>query len=154
MTEITRTLMFAVVAGVSVLVAVITHFIARPTPIEGFEKVGQEFYQDFEDPSEVTTLRVAAFVEDMASNKEFKVEFRDGNWRIPSHHGYPADAEDRLEKTAASVIGITRGALESRLESEYEKYGVIDPIDEDSTALKGRGQRITLSKSDGTVLAD
>ena len=154
MTETMRTLMFAVVAGVSVLVAVVTHFIARPTPIEGFEKVGQEFYPDFEDPNEATTLRVAAFVEDTASNKEFKVEFKEGNWRIPSHHDYPADAEDRLGKTAASVIGITRGALESRLESEYEKYGVIDPIDEDSTALKGRGQRITLNKADGTVLAD
>ena len=154
MTETMRTMTFAVVAGVSVLVAVVTHFIARPTPIEGFEKVGQEFYPDFEDPNEATTLRVAAFVEDTASNKEFKVEFKEGSWRIPSHHDYPADAEDRLGKTAASVIGITRGALESRLESEYEKYGVIDPIDEDSTALKGRGQRITLNKADGTVLAD
>jgi hypothetical protein len=144
---------FVIVAGVSVAVAAVTHKLTEPKPLEGFEKVGQEFYPDFTNANDAKALRVVAYDEDTAAVSEFSVEFKDGVWRIPSRHNYPADAEDRLSKTAASVIGITRGAMISRRESDFEKYGVIDP-DDKGTTLKGRGQRITLTKQDGSVLAD
>ena len=82
------------------------------------------------------------------------MEFKDGVWKIPSHHDYPADAEDELAETAASLVGVVRGALESRRKSDHERFGVIDPLDESNTNLKGRGQRLTLSKEGGAPLVD
>ena len=154
MSNATRTIIFAAVAAVSATLAAATHYFNRPVPLEGFELVGEEFYPEFTDPSEAKSLRVAAYNPDTASIKEFNVEFKDGRWRIPSHHYYPADAQDRLAKTAASVIGIQRGALVTRSAADHERLGVVDPLSENATELKGRGKRITLLGSGDVVLAD
>jgi len=149
-----RTMMFVVAAGASVAVAAVTHFASQPNEPEGYEKVGTEFYADFQDPNEATDLRVVSYSEDTADIRTFEVQFKDGLWLIPSHHDYPADGADRLAKTAASIIGIQRGALVSRRESEFGKFGVVDPMSDDMTLLKGRGSRVTLSKGEDQILAD
>lgn len=154
MTETKRTVIFVGVAALSLGAATITHFSARPKPSGEYEKVGTEFYPDFADPADAQSLRVVVFNEETATVKPFTVEFKDGRWRIPSHHDYPADGKDRLARTAASIIGIRRDGLQSRRESDHARYGVVTPDSEDVTDLKGRGQRITLTKADGTVLAD
>jgi len=154
MKESNRTLVYVAVAAASVGLAFATRYATEPAPLAEFVNVGEPFYPTFENPNEAKSLEVIAYNEDTATIKDFRVEFKDGLWRIPSHHDYPADAEDRLSNTAASVIGIERGTLVGRRESDYERFGVIDPLNEDTTALKGRGQRITLAKENGEVLAD
>ena len=153
--ESARTLIYATVAAAAVGGAWVTHYMSQPTPVAGFERVGEDFFEAFEDPTLAKSLKVVAFDEDTASVREFEVKQQaSGEWVIPSRHDYPADGEDRLAKTAASIIGIKRGALASRYEDDYENYGVIDPEDEDGSKLTGRGQRITLKDNDGEVLAD
>jgi hypothetical protein len=154
MNETKRTLIFVAVAVVSVGAASASYYVTRPRPDAESKVLGTEFYPEFQDPTTAQVLRVVAYDDKTASVKEFKVEYKDGKWRIPSHHNYPADAKDRLAQTAASIIGVTRGSLVSRRKSDQARYGVVDPDDSDATVLKGRGQRITLSKNDGTVLAD
>jgi hypothetical protein len=154
MKEIQRTLLYVAVAAASIGLAVGMTWWTAPRTLEGYEQVGAAFYPDFTDPNEAKSLRVVAYSEDVASARIFDVEYKDGYWRIPSRHNYPADAEDQLAKTASSVIGIDRGALMSRRNADHEQYGVVDPLDDSAASLEGRGQRITLSKADGTVLAD
>lgn len=154
MKESTRTLAFVIVAAASAALAGGIHYATRPAPITEAADIGKEFYPEFQNSNDAKSLRLVAFDEDTATYKEFAVEFKDGLWRIPSHHNYPADAEDRLANTAASVIGIKKEGLIGRRESEWERLGVIDPLDESSPSLKGRGQRITLTKEDGSVLCD
>jgi hypothetical protein len=115
-------------------------------------KVGESFFKDF-NPAEATSIRVIGYDEAKATSRSFGVKFENGKWTIPSHHNYPADGADRLAKTAASAKGIKREELASSSPQNHEQLGVIDPLDEDKTKLKGRGQRITLSKGD-TVLVD
>jgi hypothetical protein len=152
--ETNRTLIYIGVAIVSVGAASLTHFVTRPRPDAEYQGVGGEFYKDFTDPTAAQVLRVVAYDKDTASVKIFKVDYRDGKWRIPSHHDYPADGKDRLARTAASVIGTSKNALVSRNKSQQVKYDVVDPEDPDPTILSGRGQKITISKNDGTVLAE
>ena len=154
MNEAKRTLIFAIAAGASVAMATVTHYASRPSAPAVYENLGEAFYPDFDDPIDARSLRVVAYDDATAEVRQFNVEFKDGRWRIPSHHNYPADGEERLAKTAASVIDVTRGALQSRRESDHEHYGVIDPLSEDVAQLRGRGQRITLNEEDGSVLAD
>jgi hypothetical protein len=154
LSETNRTLVYVGVAVLSIGAASLTHYATRPKPDTEYEGVGQEFYPEFQDPTAAQMLRVVAYDKDTASVKQFKVEYKDGKWRIPSHHDYPADGKDRLARTAASVIGTARTALKSRLKSQQAQYEVVDPEDTDATILTGRGQKITIAKSDGTVLAE
>ncbi|WP_417384524.1 hypothetical protein [Gimesia sp.] len=154
MNETTRTLTFAGIAAVALVAAYFTDRASQPVQLTGYENVGKEFYPDFTDPTQARSLRVVSYNEDLATLKVFNVEFKNGSWIIPSHHDYPADAEDELAETATSLVGVVRGALESRRKSDHERFGVIDPLDDSNTNLKGRGQRLTLSKEGGAPLVD
>ncbi len=66
----------------------------------------------------------------------------------------PADGEDRLAKTARTLIGVKRGAVASRVAADHERFGVVDPLGESTDTLKGRGQRLTLMKESDIPVAD
>lgn len=154
MNESVRTLAFVAIAAVSIVVAIVAAPTTALKPVElGEHEVGKEFYPGFKDPNEPTSLRVVSFNEAQAISKMFSVELKDGVWTIPSHHNYPADGLDRLAKTSASAIGIKKDELRTTNPQDFAELGVVDPLDDDTTKLKGRGQRITLSK-DTNVLMD
>ncbi len=140
--------------GVAVVLLILA-FITAPDKItsEAFLDQGEEFFPDFTDPNEATTLEVIEYDESTASAKPFKVTFDGKVWTIPSHHDYPADGKDRLARTAAGVIGIKKDDFRTSSVADHEALGVIDPMDE-TASLEGRGQRITLKGSNGNVLAD
>ncbi len=153
MQESNRTLVFIGAALVSLAVAAATHWSTQPASLAEFSDVGEPFYPDFEDPNVATGLRVAAYNDDAAKVDVFDVEFKEGLWRIPSHHNYPADGEEQLSKTAASIVGITRGAIASTSPDDFKRLGVLDPLDQSLTGTEGRGDRITLLEGDN-ILAD
>lgn len=129
----------------------------RPAPIKEFGRVGEEFYANFVDPTLATSLEVFVFDADTVQPKEFRVERLDnGRWVIPSHHNYPADAEEQLAKTASSVIGIKRGAMVTRWAADHARYGVVNPRQDSLTVdeVDGVGQRLILRGEDESVLAD
>ena len=37
--------------------------------------------------------------------------FKDKKWVIPSHYNYPADAKDRLSKTSAALMDLTKDTI-------------------------------------------
>ncbi|WP_437226984.1 DUF4340 domain-containing protein [Planctomicrobium sp. SH661] len=153
MTQTVKTLIFVAVAAASVAVAASTYYSNKPADIADFSDVGDEFYPGFNDPSIATALRVAAYNEATGKTEIFKVENKDGLWRIPSHHNYPADGKESLAKTAASMIGVVREALVERTKSAQKRYDVLDPLDTELSGTEGRGDRITLYKGD-EVLVD
>lgn len=153
MNESTRTIAYVVTATAALLIA----WFATPrvdiSPQElAAANLGKWFYADFTNPREPTAIRVVTYNEEKATSKVFAVEFKNGLWTIPSHHNYPADGADRLARTAASVVGVTRDELKSTSAEDHEQLGVIDPLSSDSSKLKGRGQRITLSKGEETLV--
>jgi hypothetical protein len=109
---------------------------------------------DFTDPNTARTLEVVDWDEATGAAIPFKVTFEGGRWTIPSHHGYPADGKDRLAKTAAGLIGITKDDFRTDNTVDHEACGVLDPLDTSSQSLKGRGRRVTIKGDNGKVLAD
>jgi hypothetical protein len=142
-------------AGVALVLAVIAWAVSpgRVTP-EAFMDQGELFFPEFTDPNQATSLEVIEFDQNAGTAKPFKVEFKNGRWTIPSHHGYPADGQDRLAKTAAGVIDIRKDDFRTNLVADHEACGVIDPLDAESLSLTGRGNRVTLRGSNGETLAD
>ncbi|HET6277798.1 MAG TPA: DUF4340 domain-containing protein, partial [Candidatus Polarisedimenticolia bacterium] len=94
------------------------------------------------------------FDEETAAAAPFQVTFKDGRWTIPSHHDYPADGKDRLAQTAAGVIGIRKDDFRTDNVADHEACGVLDPLDEGTASLMGRGKRVTLRGENDQTLAD
>jgi hypothetical protein len=115
---------------------------------------GQLFYPGFTDPQLPKVIEVVDYDEAMATARPLKVEYKNHKWSIPSHYGYPADAEERLAKTAAALIDLKKDAIVSDRTEDQAAYGVIDPLDQNATSLTGRGKRVTLRDTNGGVLAD
>lgn len=152
-----RTIVFVVGAVFCLAVTGIIEWASRPAAIEEYGRVGQEFYPEFTDPTKATSLEVYAFDPEKVLPLEFRVQQLDnGRWVIPSHHNYPADAEDRLADTAASIIGIDRGALVTRWPADHAEYGVVNPKQESLAVgdVEGVGKRLTLTGEGDTILAD
>lgn len=152
-----RTITFAAIAGICLVVTGIVEWSRQPAEIEEFGKVGEEFYPDFTDPTRATSLEVYAIDTENVKPVEFRVEqLPNGRWVIPSHHDYPADAEEQLAKTAASIIGVERDAMVTRWESDHSEFQVVNPKQEAFEAgdVEGVGKRIILRGEDDVVLAD
>jgi Domain of unknown function (DUF4340) len=148
--KLTKTL-----AGAAGLLAIVTLATApRNVTPSAFVDQGESFFPDFKDPNEATTLEVVDFDADTAAAKPFKVTNDHGRWTIPSHHGYPADGKDRLAKTAAGIITIKKDEYRTDNVADQEALGVIDPLDEKATSLRGRGKRVTVKGENDKVLAD
>jgi hypothetical protein len=155
MNETAKTLAFAGVALVTLAAASLATWLPDwRGPGAGFDDQGEAFFPAFAeavdaDPLAAKVLEVVSYDEDTAEVRPFQVEFRDGEWTIPSHHDYPADAQDRMARLAAQVADLTKEAIRSDRASDHEELGVIDPMDEKITSLKGRGTRVTLRGAPG-----
>ncbi len=141
--------------GAAVVLGVLALLTApgNPTP-EAFSDKGEVFFPQFTDPNTATSLEVVEFDQETGSPQPFKVNYQGGRWTIPSHHNHPADGKDRLARTAAGVIDIKKDDIISDNPTDHETLGVLDPVDETSTKLSGRGKRVTIKDSGGNALAD
>ena len=152
MNPFVKTLLFCVVACVLVGAAVM-YDPGLVTP-KIFNDQGQPFYPGFTDPQAPKVIEVIDYDEATATARLLKVEFKNKRWTIPSHHGYPADAEERLAKTAAALMELRKDNIVSDRVEDHAKYGVIDPLDQGATSLTGRGKRVTLKDDRDMVVAD
>ncbi|MBM3792274.1 MAG: hypothetical protein FJW35_18260, partial [Acidobacteria bacterium] len=123
MKELTRTAGFLLAAGAFVAAALLVDPGAS-TP-ELFSDQGELFYPGFDDPQAPRVIEVVDYDEETATARPLKVEFKAGRWAIPSHFGYPADAEQRLAKTAASVMELRKDAVVSDRVDDHARLGVI-----------------------------
>lgn len=130
-------------------------YLTRPAPIADarFSDQGEPFFVDFKDPTAARVLQVLAFDEAAAAIRPFKTEFDGTRWVIPSHYGYPADAEKNMAEAAAVFIGLEKQQFVTDSAADHEALGVLSP-DDVAGPLKGRGTRVTLSGEGGSALAD
>ncbi|MDV6029414.1 MAG: DUF4340 domain-containing protein [Phycisphaera sp. RhM] len=155
--ETRRTVLYAAAAILCLLITGVIELATRPAVIAEYGKVGKEFFPEFRDPTLASALNVAVIDPDQVEAKQFSVERNaNGQWVIPSHHNYPADAEDQLARTASSVLGIKRGAMVTRWQADHARYGVVDPKTDtlEVGQVEGVGKRLTLRGEDDSVLAD
>jgi hypothetical protein len=152
MNELKKTILFLLVASVLAVSAVFVDPGSRTAEV--FSDQGEAFYPNFTDPLAPKAIEVIDYDEATATARPLKVEFAENKWRIPSHYNYPADAEDRLAKTAAALMELRKDIVISDRVEDQAEYGVIDPLDQTAVSLAGRGKRVTLRDANGDVLAD
>ena len=153
MKETSKTIAFVVSALALSGLAGVTWQANRPQVISDFGSIGQPFFEDFTSNKQATNLEVVA-LDDKGARKRFQVRKQADVWTIPSHYDYPAEAAERLTKTASAVIGLKREALAGRNAAEHERYGVLDPDTAGSADSDAVGKRLVLKDSSGNTLAD
>ena len=81
--------------------------------------------------------------------------FRNGRWTIPSHHDYPADAEENLKEAATALVDLLVINEVSDSRKDHVEFGVVRP-DKDKTQLgdEGVGKLITMKDDKGKRLAE
>jgi hypothetical protein len=152
MSEALRTAMFA--AGAAALVAAAAWISPEATRSEIFSDTGEPFFANFRSVEQARTIEIVDYDEAEAVARPLKVEFKSNRWTISSHGGYPAEARDRLARTAAGLLDLKKDVPVSDRVEDHARYGVLDPLDAKSASLTGRGKRATLRDASGAVLAD
>ena len=152
MKELLKTTLLCLVAGILACAAFwFNPDTATPT---FFNDQGQLFFPLFTDAGAPKSIEVTDYDESTATARPLKVEYKQNKWIIPSHFGYPADAEDRLAKTAAALVDLRKDVIVSDRIEDQVRYGVVDPLAQATTNLAGRGKRVTLRDSHGNTLVD
>ena len=151
MNEMPRTLAYA---GIALALAALA-IVSRPALPKAavFEDQGKAFYPEFKDPLLAASLEVTDHDEATARVRRFKVVLQDGKYVVPSKWNHPADAKDRLAKTASAMIGLGKDDVRTDQPKDHEMYGVVDPS-ESAAGAAGRGSRVTLRDASGKVLSD
>src|SRR6185437_5986913 len=104
MTEATKTLTFA---GTALVILLLALFVSRPqNPGEVvLSDSNEKLFPKFDDPLVAKSLEIIDYDEETGQRSVFEVEQNaNGVWSIPSHGGYPADAQKQLAEAAASII--------------------------------------------------
>jgi hypothetical protein len=153
MNELWKTLTFVAVA-ILLTGAAFVSTRERRNVNATFNDQGEAFFPDFKDPLACTDLEVVSFDPSTATASRFQVMFKDKKWVIPSHYSYPADAKDRLSKTAAAVMDLTKDTIRSDAVEDQEVMGVIDPLDLKINTVQGRGKLVRLRDGSEKVLAE
>ena len=105
MSETVKTLIFAAVAVVAVVVAVVTY--PKQVEYRPPDMVGKSMFENFARPGDASELAITKFSEDLGQLTEFEVvRTAAGLWTIPSSSNYPADAEARMRDAATSLIDL------------------------------------------------
>ncbi|MBI4882128.1 MAG: DUF4340 domain-containing protein [Planctomycetes bacterium] len=150
MNSIVKSGVYAAVTIVLVLAAVLT--VPGLNEPEFYSDQGEEFFPEFTEPGAATALEVVAFEEATAELKPFRVEFKENRWTIPSHHGYPADAKERMAESAGMLIGLRKASVRSDDSADHALFGVLDPS-ESGLEEKGYGTLIKFEDKGGNALA-
>jgi hypothetical protein len=142
------------VAGAVVLVGAASLFEPEAARSGIFSDTGESFFANLREISQVAALEVVDYDESEAVARPLRVEFRKGRYVITSHGDYPAEAKDRMAKTAAALLDLKKDTAVSDRYEDHANYGVLDPLDTKSASLSGRGKRVTLKDAGGLTLAE
>ena len=158
MNESIRTAIFVAVAAVIGLITCVTWKLTAVPEFSEPERVAMEgklLFPDFTNPLAATSLEIVKYDEQTASEDSFQVAQIEGEWSIPSHSNYPADAEDQLAEAASSMIGLEVVDMASNDPDTHEMYGVVDPSSKPaSTAAEDVGVRVVMrDKGDKMLMA-
>lgn len=153
MNEEAKTATFWVVA---LVMAALAAFVTWPRPIESEESVqiGKALFEDFIDPLVTSSLRIVTFDSEQSAISEFEVaKDNEGVWRIPTHAGYIADAEEQMQKAATLFLDNRILDVSTTNREDHASFGVVNPTSGSvRVGSQGVGRLVTIKDSKGATL--
>ncbi len=127
--------------GAALLVALVA-FMSRPR-IEDFQagkEEGKVLFDKFDDPAKAHSMEIVKYDEALGTIDEFRVarDKTSGAWTLPSHAGYPADAESRVRDAALLLVDVRSLRVASEVAGDHRMFGVVAP-DKDKLKVGDEG---------------
>ena len=152
MNESIRTLVYVSVGALAVLTAYATRPNLNPKKDDLSQATGKPLFPDFKDPLVAKSLEIKQFDEATGRGvKSFMVNQQGNRWVIPSHGGYPADAESQLRAVAETLADLRIIGVMPESSTEHSRFGVLDP-DKVEVGATGVGTLITVQDAKGNDL--
>ncbi|MBW3598972.1 MAG: DUF4340 domain-containing protein [Planctomycetes bacterium] len=152
MTETVKTSVFVAAALVIALAAFGSVYLSEPVGVAPDKEIGEPMFPGFKDPLKGASLEIVRADESVARLHRFEVEKgADGRWVIPSHGGYPADAENRIRDAATALIDLQILGVATDRPGDHELFGVLEPT-EDNAGKEGVGTLVAMQDGDGDDL--
>ena len=114
------------------------------------QQEGQAVFEGF-TAERAVELKITTYDESTARIKSFSVK-RDGTgqWVIPSHNNYPADAEEQMASAAAAFSTLEVKEVVDVDNSVHQEYHVVEPNTETlDVGTDGVGTMITVTDEEG-----
>ncbi len=153
MSEMAKTVTFLASALAVSILALVTR--SGPVGDKPPDETGKPLFSKFDDPYEATSMRIVRFDEGLGQISTFQVAQKEGQWVIPSHEDYPADAQEQLKDAATALVDLNVIQVVSDAAGAHAMYGVLEP-DKDKTELgqKGVGMLVSMRDAKDNELAN
>ena len=118
-------------------------------------EIGTMMFADFQDPLTAKSLTITRFDESLGRLEDLEVKLVDVAWTLPSHEGYPADAENKIRDATTPFVDLEVIRIASDSDTDHALYGVVKP-DKASSAIsdEGVGTRVEVRDAGGKALVD
>lgn len=153
MSEITKTACFFGVALLCVGIALGTR--SGSVGVEPPDELGKPLFPEFTDPLAAKSLKIVRFDEALSSLSDIEVRESQGIWTLPSHAGYPADAENRVRDAATAFIDLKPLGIQPDDDADPVAFGVVEPgTDKLAVGDEGVGTLVTIKDDGGKNLVN
>jgi len=151
-----KTLIYVACACLVVVIA----YASRPKEESRADKYSavlkEPLFKSFTDPDKASRLKIVKVDADTGEPQPFEVA-RDkklaNRWTIPSHNGYPADAEERVRDASTMFIDLKPIAIFTEFAEDHAQCGVLEPKEESSSDTKDVGTLVNIQNREGQELA-
>ena len=153
MSEAAKSGVFGVAAVASAMLAFAFHGGSATNVLP--PEIGTMMFPEFTDALAAKTLTITRFDESIGQLDDLEVKEVSGTWTLPSHEGYPADAENKIRDATTPFVDLEIIRVASENEADHSLYGVVKP-DKTSSSVsdEGVGTRVEVKDAGGKALVD
>ena len=119
------------------------------------DMVGKDLFTKFTSADAATDLTITNYDTNFDKPVNFQVsrDKKTDQWVIPSEDGYPADAEEQMQKAVTALIDLEVVDVASEVAKDHELYGVLEPTADVAAGSKGVGMLVEVADGRKNKLA-
>ena len=154
MSEMVKTQVYV---GVAVVLAALAVFWkSGQVEMQLNDMVGKDLFTKFTSADAATDLTITNYDTNFDKPVNFQVsrDKKTDQWVIPSEDGYPADAEEQMQKAVTALIDLEVVDVASEVAKDHELYGVLEPTTEVAAGSKGVGMLVEVADAKKNPLAN
>ena len=145
MSEMVKTQVYV---GVAVVLAALAVFWkSGQVEMQLADMVGKDLFAKFTSADAATNLTITNYDTNFDKPVNFQVsrDKKTDQWVIPSEDGYPADAEEQMQKAVTALIDLEVVDVASEVAKDHELYGVLEPTNDVAAGSKGVGMLVEVA---------
>ncbi|MDO4569594.1 MAG: DUF4340 domain-containing protein [Planctomycetia bacterium] len=124
-------------------------------PYQDKSRVGELLFPELDSIVKAASLQIVDFDAASGVAKPFELRKVKGEWTLPSHYNYPANAQEQMIQVVTSLMELRVIRLVSEDRATHGDYGVLEPDAQNVGAKEGSvGKRVVVRDEKENALLD